>query len=170
MPWPQPMSPDLAAIIARTAFMRWRTLGPSRRTTEAAVRFEVKEDQSSGRTRVFALAGDLDLATASGLRVELFEVIAAGARQLVLDLEQLAFIDSTGIATLLSLRRRIHAAGGAVAVANVSDQVARVLKITGVASPLNLQPSVAAAISSVTADVATAADPGQRRSRGRSPG
>ena len=115
------------------------------------MQFEVKEDHSRGQARVFALVGELDLATAPDVREPLFEAIAAGTHQLVLDLAELTFVDSTGIATLLSVRRRIQAAGGALAVANVSDHVANVFTITGVAGPLDVQPSRAAAVKAVGA-------------------
>jgi anti-sigma B factor antagonist len=119
------------------------TLESTRRPTEGCpVVFEVKELQPRGATRVYALVGELDLATAPDLRDVLFAAVRSGARRLVLDLADLTFIDATGIGALLAVRQLAMSSDGALAVANVSKHVARIFDITGVAGPLNMRPSV----------------------------
>jgi anti-anti-sigma factor len=51
-----------------------------------------------------ALAGELDLATAPQLEAMTVEVCGNGACELVLDLRDLAFIDSTGLRAILTAR------------------------------------------------------------------
>lgn len=111
--------------------------------------FEVKEQQPRGATRVYALVGELDLATAPNFRDALFAAVRSGARRLVLDLADLTFIDATGIGALLAVRQLAMASDGALAVANVSTHVARIFHVTGVAGPLNMRRSVDQAAAAV---------------------
>jgi anti-sigma B factor antagonist len=55
-----------------------------------------------GDTRVLTLEGELDLANADLLEVELEESLGDGARRIVVDMRKLEFIDSTGIALLVT--------------------------------------------------------------------
>ena len=57
---------------------------------------------------------------------------ARTARSLVVDLADVMFLDSTGIAPLIVARRRAAAAGQTLTVVNARDRVRRVLDLTGV--------------------------------------
>ena len=54
----------------------------------------------------------------------------------MLDLEQLLFIDSTGLRVVLSARERCHERGQEFAVTRGSEQVQRLFSITGVSDHL----------------------------------
>src|SRR3954451_5830002 len=126
------------------------TLELTRRPTGGmSVSFEVKEKPPRGATRVYAVVGELDLATAPALRVALFAAVRSGARRLVLALSDLPFIDATGIGALLAVRQLAVASDGALAVANVSSHVAFIFDITGVAEPLNMRRSLDQAAAAV---------------------
>lgn len=62
------------------------------------------EVNGRGARRVLLLSGQLDLDSASQLDLALEAACADGAREVVLDLQKLDFIDSTGLGTLLSGR------------------------------------------------------------------
>jgi anti-sigma B factor antagonist len=119
-------------------------------TEGCPVAFAVNEMVSRGETRVYAVVGELDLATAPDLRAVLFDAVRSGAHRLVLDLADLTFIDATGIGALLAVRQLAMASDGALAVSNVSNHATRVFEITGVAGPLNLRQSVDEAVAAVT--------------------
>ncbi len=81
---------------------------------------------------VVAVRGELDLYTGPPVR-RVFEEIATeepGACVIV-DLEQLTFLDSSGLGVLISGLRRMRAGGGGVALAGCQGAVAEVLTITG---------------------------------------
>ncbi len=81
---------------------------------------------------VVAVRGELDLYTGPPVR-RVFEEIATedpGACVIV-DLEQLTFLDSSGLGVLISGLRRMRAGGGGVALASCRGAVAEVLTITG---------------------------------------
>jgi anti-sigma B factor antagonist len=88
-------------------------------------------------TMRLALDGEIDLASAKALR----EAIHAAARDrdiatVIVDLESVVFIDSTGIATLIDGRKFADVCTTTYRVVNPRDLVRRVLEITGVLSHL----------------------------------
>lgn len=65
---------------------------------------------SEAQTQVLALAGELDMANASTLARELETLEASGGDEpITVDLRELEFIDSTGIAVLVAAHRRANA-------------------------------------------------------------
>ena len=90
---------------------------------------------------VLALDGELDMASAPLLQRAVEEVEFVDGTLLVLDLQKLEFIDSTGLRIILSARRRCGERGGELAVTRSSDQVERLLSVTGMAEHLRTVPA-----------------------------
>jgi anti-sigma B factor antagonist len=84
------------------------------------------------------LRGELDLASASSLRRAVEAAEVRDARMLVLDLEQLDFIDSTGLRGVLSAYETAQERGQEFAVTKGSPQVQRLLSITSVGEHLRI--------------------------------
>jgi anti-sigma B factor antagonist len=61
---------------------------------------------------IVAVAGEVDIATVTRLRERLFGLAASGST-LVVDLDQVSFIDSAGLAALVGAARRAAAHGPA---------------------------------------------------------
>lgn len=78
---------------------------------------------------LIAPAGDIDIATAPLLREQLDALIDSGTRRILVSCQNVSFIDSTGLALLLSRARRVLSLGGLLSVVNTSAQVARFLQI-----------------------------------------
>jgi len=78
---------------------------------------------------VVALRGELDVAEAASVAAALAQV-AACARQVIVDLEGLEFMDSSGLAALVRARKHARLAGGDLLLAAPQRQVLRVLAIT----------------------------------------
>jgi anti-sigma B factor antagonist len=77
------------------------------------VEITVTED---GATRVVALAGEVDLRCAGRLGVALNAAVRGGTGPVVVDLSELRFIDSSGLALLVNVARRLDHAGRGFAV------------------------------------------------------
>jgi anti-sigma B factor antagonist len=108
---------------ARAAASRPPDLGP--------VAFDVHVERDGARYEV-ALTGELDLATAPMLRDHLSGVADDGGGQVLIDLSQLAFIDSTGLSVLVMSCKRLRAGGGDLVLKAPTPAVAKVLEIAGV--------------------------------------
>lgn len=87
---------------------------------------------------VLAPVSDIDIATVPGLRSEVDSLIAAGTRRILLNCENVTFIDSTGLAFLLSRARRLMQEGGMLSLVNVSAEVSRFLQIARLISVLHV--------------------------------
>ncbi len=87
---------------------------------------------------MLSLRGELDLASAPLLHSELDSSEIAAAAVVVLDLQELEFIDSTGLRVLLTAYERSRERGQSFAVTPGSQQVQRLLSITGVGEHLQI--------------------------------
>jgi anti-sigma B factor antagonist len=79
-----------------------------------------------------SLAGELDLVSAPRLESELMAVESDDARDLLIDLEGVQFIDSTGLRVLLGATKRADATGHKLLVRRVRGQARRLFEIAGV--------------------------------------
>lgn len=93
---------------------------------------------------VLALDGELDMASAPLLQRAVEEVDLGARRMLVLDLNRLEFIDSTGLRIILSARKRCQERDRELAVTRGSQQVERLLSVTGMAEHLRTVPAAGA--------------------------
>ncbi|MBS3947880.1 MAG: anti-sigma F factor antagonist [Dethiobacter sp.] len=75
------------------------------------------------------------------------ELIERGAKHLLLNLEGLTFMDSSGIGVLLGRYKRITQQGGQMALCRVSSAVEKVLRISGVPKIITSYQSEAEALS-----------------------
>jgi anti-anti-sigma factor len=96
---------------------------------------QIHVQHDDGRA-ILTLAGELDMASAEILQQALEEPTLATEPSMVLDLEQLQFIDSTGLRIILRALERCRARGQAFAITRGSAQVQRLLSVTGVAAHL----------------------------------
>ncbi len=103
------------------------------------LRIDVRRD---GGRAILALSGELDMASAEPLQRLIDGEDLSGEAMLVLDLQQLEFIDSTGLRAILSALERCRERGQEFAITPGSKQVQRLLSVTGVADHL---PTIATA-------------------------
>src|ERR1700739_4867897 len=87
-----------------------------------------QDDDGSVRVQV---RGELDMSTSPQLDETLRREIDAGKR-VVVDLSEIAFIDSTGLNSLITALRASDSNGGALVVSpSLPAQVRKVLEVTG---------------------------------------
>ena len=105
--------------------------------------------ETFGAHRIISLSGELDLLGAPRLSVALGEVVRESTGGVVLDLSELEFIDSTGIATLLNALRRLTRQGRRMAVVTGDGAVRRALEIARLMEDLRASASVADALAKI---------------------
>ena len=86
-----------------------------------------------GDTLLIVVEGELDLASCAALELELFEAEKSDAARIVLDLSELTFIDSTGVALLVDAIKHSDQNAGRLRIKR-SDSIGvqRVLQLTGI--------------------------------------
>jgi anti-sigma B factor antagonist len=94
---------------------------------DEALTIEVRHERGCA---IVTAAGEIDISTVTPLRERLFEVAASGA-PLVVDLEQVSFIDSVGLATLVGAAKRAAAHGGSLHVACALPKIRQLVRLTG---------------------------------------
>jgi anti-anti-sigma factor len=93
--------------------------------------FSVRTEQH-GEAAVVVPTGELDLATAPALEEALGLAFSGGSARVVLDLRELEFIDSSGLRTLLTARRRAEDASAQFSLVAGHRGLERTLEIAGV--------------------------------------
>jgi anti-sigma B factor antagonist len=87
--------------------------------------------ENDGETLVFVLSGSLDLATAPTVRAALLDAIEKAHHNLIVDLSQLEFLDSTGLGVLIGAHRRTSERNGTFRLVISNGPISRLLNITG---------------------------------------
>jgi anti-sigma B factor antagonist len=99
-----------------------------------------------GTQTVVALAGEIDLSNHVALRTALNDLIVGGSVDLVLEMTDVTFMDSTGLGAMIGTRRRVHAFQGSLAIVLTNDAILRVFEVTGLDKVFDLYDSRAAAL------------------------
>ena len=96
----------------------------------AGLRVQARQDAPG--VAVLSVAGELDVSTAKTLEAAVEEACGAQPSELLFDLRELRFMDSAGIAVLLSASRKVPS----VRLLDPSPAVRRVLEMTGLTTVL----------------------------------
>jgi anti-sigma B factor antagonist len=103
--------------------------------------------QSDGRT-IVAVGGEIDVYTAPRLRDRITELVSAGNYNLVVDMEQVEFLDSTGLGVLVGGLKKVRAHDGSMELICNQDRLLKIFRITGLAKVFTIHSSEAAALGS----------------------
>ena len=87
-------------------------------------------------------SGDLDLTTAPRLRERVVQVITGGQPQVVLDLQAVDFVDSTGLGVLVGLLKRTRSQGGDLRLVSTRTGLRKILELTALERALPLAATV----------------------------
>lgn len=93
---------------------------------------------TTGRVTTVTVTGELDLLSSPALEAELERATGSDCDAIVVDLRTLEFMDSTGLHVLVKGHQRAHESGRAFAVTRGSEQVDRLLALTGVADEMRI--------------------------------
>ncbi len=118
----RPIGPGSDVTVAATI----RTLLSDVDDTTFALSCEI-----DGSRAVMRLVGELDLGSAPRLREQIVGVVDAGVVDLVLDLAELEFIDSSGLSVLVMALKRLRERDGDLRLRSVPAQTRRVLAVSG---------------------------------------
>ena len=113
--------------------------------------FAVTEHPIDEQRHVLAVRGEIDLFTAPELKQKLGEAIEAGRNQIVVDLTDTTFLDSTALGVLIGAVKRLRSRDGALAIVNTDDNIAKTFEITGLDQIFTILPTREEAVEAVAA-------------------
>jgi anti-sigma B factor antagonist len=108
---------------------------------------DIDVTQSSG-VAVVAPRGDLDMATVQDVRRALAGLLDGGQSRLLIDLDGVGYIDSSGIGALIAAMKQARAAGGDVRLCALQDEVRAIFEITRLVQVMSIHPTRQEALAS----------------------
>ncbi len=98
--------------------------------------------QDKGEYKILVPVGDLDVYTVGSLRDALGKMIEDDTPRVVVDLDGVPFMDSSGLGALMGGVRRLREAGGDLAIACTREQHLKLFTITGFGEGVSIAPTV----------------------------
>ena len=95
---------------------------------------------------VIAVGGEIDVYTAPKLREKLISLVDDGSYQLIVDMEGVEFLDSTGLGVLVGGLKRVRAHDGSLDLVCTQERILKIFRITGLAKVFGIHDSVDEAI------------------------
>lgn len=87
--------------------------------------------EQDGSVCAVTLEGEVDVYTAPKLKEQLVALLNGGCISVIIDLEKVAFIDSSGLGVLVSALRRAREKDGVVRIVCTRDSILKIFRITG---------------------------------------
>ena len=94
---------------------------------------------------VLSVTGEVDVYTAPKFRERLIELVGQGKHHIVVDLEGVDFLDSTGLGVLVGGLKRLRSHNGDLVLVCTQSRILKVFEITGLTKVFSIYESVEAA-------------------------
>jgi anti-sigma B factor antagonist len=95
---------------------------------------------------VLSVQGEVDVYTAPRFRERLIELVSQGKHKIVVDLEGVDFLDSTGLGVLVGGLKRVRSPDGELVLVCTKSRILKVFEITGLPKVFSIHDSVDAAV------------------------
>jgi len=104
------------------------------------------ETSAHGNTSVISLRGEIDVYTAPRLRQALIDLVSGGATDIVVDMDKVDFLDSTGLGVLVGGLKRVKSNDGDLRLVVTQDRIMKIFDITGLSKVFPMYDSLDAAL------------------------
>jgi len=95
---------------------------------------------------IIAVGGEIDVYTAPKLRDKITELVGNGDYNLVIDMEKVDFLDSTGLGVLVGGLKKVRAHDGSMRLICNQERLLKIFRITGLAKVFAIHGSQADAL------------------------
>jgi len=99
-----------------------------------------------GDRTVVRVGGEIDVYTAPKLREQLVDLVNAGKFHLVVDMEAVEFLDSTGLGVLVGGLKRVRAHDGSLHLVCTQERILKIFRITGLTKVFPIHNTVEEAV------------------------
>jgi anti-sigma B factor antagonist len=94
---------------------------------------------------VINVEGEIDVYTAPKLREKLIDLVNKGRYHLLVDMEKVEFLDSTGLGVLVGGLKRVRAHDGSLELVCTQERILKIFRITGLTKVFGIHDSIAEA-------------------------
>ena len=119
---------------------------PVPRGGEADDQITLSLSSPGDRKTVIEVGGEVDMVTSPHLRTAVLDQYSAGTELVVLDLDGVTFLGTSGLAVLIEVREAAHAAGVELRLACTARRVLRPLSIAGLVPLFDIHETTAQAL------------------------
>ncbi len=102
--------------------------------------------RTEGDRTVIEVGGEIDVYTAPKLREQIVELVEEGRYDLVVDMQRVEFLDSTGLGVLVGGLKRVRAHDGSLRLVCSQERILKIFRITGLTKVFPIHDSVAEAV------------------------
>ena len=104
------------------------------------------ETSKRGDCDVLTLRGEIDVYTAPRLRQAIIDLVEGGARRIVVDMQAVDFLDSTGLGVLVGGLKRVKIQEGELSIVTGQDKILKIFDITGLNKVFSIHDSLDSAV------------------------
>lgn len=101
------------------------------------------EHHTEDDLEVVEVEGEIDVYTAPRLRELLIDLVNKGHFNLVVNMEKVEFLDSTGLGVLVGGLKRVRAHDGSLDLVCTQERILKIFRITGLTKVFGIYDSVA---------------------------
>lgn len=112
---------------------------------ENHVDLSLETRHEDGRT-IIEVGGEIDVYTAPRLRDKITELVGEGSYNLVIDMQKVDFLDSTGLGVLVGGMKKVRAHDGSMQLICNQERLLKIFRITGLAKVFAIHDSQADAL------------------------
>ena len=98
--------------------------------------------RTEGAHTIVAIGGEIDVYTAPKLREQLIDLVSNGSHHLIVDMEAVEFLDSTGLGVLVGGLKRVRAHDGSLRLVCSQERILKIFRITGLTKVFSIYASV----------------------------
>lgn len=95
---------------------------------------------------VLAVSGEVDVATVPRMREQLHSLVAQGDNRIVVDLDAVDFLDSTGLGVLVGALKRVRSSGGDLQLICTQPRIRKVFEVTGLTKVFSIHDTLDEAV------------------------
>jgi anti-sigma B factor antagonist len=102
--------------------------------------------REEGDRTVVQVTGEVDVYTAPKLREQLVSLVDAGRYDIVVDMDSVEFLDSTGLGVLVGGLKRVRTHDGSLRLVCSQERILKIFRITGLTKVFPIHDSVTDAL------------------------
>lgn len=110
------------------------------------LKIESKEQEGIG---IITLEGEVDVYTAPKLKSRLIDLVDEGKYSIIVDLQRVEFMDSSGLGVLVGGLKRVKSHQGSIVLVCTQENILKIFRITGLVKVFPIYSTEAEALQSV---------------------